>query len=84
MLDRAVRGEFPRPGAVLPEVDPDLERICLKAMAHEPDARFASPRALAEALDEWLAEERARAVRDAVLDGAWSPTPIWSSTSRNA
>ena len=63
MLERAVRGEFPRPSAVLPEVDPDLERICLKAMARDPDARFASPRALAEALDEWLAEERARAVR---------------------
>ena len=64
MLDRAARGEFPRPSAVLPEVDPDLERICLRAMARDLDARFASPRALAEALDEWLAEERARAVRD--------------------
>jgi serine/threonine-protein kinase len=63
MLDRAVRGEFPRPDAVLPGVDPDLERISLKAMAYEPDARFASPRELATALDEWLAEERARAVR---------------------
>ena len=63
MLGRAARGEFPRPSVVLPEVDSDLERICLRAMARDPDARFASPRALAEALDEWLAEERARAVR---------------------
>lgn len=64
MLDRAIRGEFPNPAAVLSEVDPDLERICLKAMARDPGARYASPRALAEALDDWLAEERARAVRD--------------------
>lgn len=64
MLDQALRGEFPRPSAVLPEVDPDLEQICLKAMARDPANRYASPRALAEALDDWLAEERARAVRD--------------------
>lgn len=64
MLERAARGEFPRPSAVLSGVDPDLERICLKAMARDPGARFASPRALAEVLGEWLAEERARAVRD--------------------
>src|SRR6185312_13471153 len=50
MLDQALRGEFPRPSAVLPGVDPDLERICLKAMAYESDARFASPRELATAL----------------------------------
>jgi serine/threonine protein kinase/Flp pilus assembly protein TadD len=63
MLGRAVRGEFPKPSAVLTEVDPDLEWICLKAMARDPDARFASPRALSEAINEWLAEERARSVR---------------------
>jgi eukaryotic-like serine/threonine-protein kinase len=64
LLDRAIRGEFPRPSAILPEVDPDLERICLRALARDPNARLASPRALAVALEEWLAEERARAVRD--------------------
>jgi serine/threonine-protein kinase len=63
MLGRAVRSEFPKPSAVLPEVDPDLERICLKAMARDPGNRFASPRALGEAINEWLAEERARSVR---------------------
>ncbi len=63
MLERAVQSEVPRPRTILPEVDPDLERICLKAMARDPDDRFASPRALAEALNEWLAEERARSIR---------------------
>ena len=48
ILDRAARGEFPRPSAVLPDIDPDLERICLRAMARDPGARFASPRAMSE------------------------------------
>ena len=34
-----------------------LEAICLKAMAGEPEDRYASPRALADDLERWLADE---------------------------
>ncbi|HEX8202074.1 MAG TPA: protein kinase, partial [Isosphaeraceae bacterium] len=37
-----------------PEVPPDLETICLKAMAKEPAARFADCGALADDLRRWL------------------------------
>ncbi|RUL84666.1 serine/threonine-protein kinase [Tautonia sociabilis] len=62
-LARAIRGEYEPPGAVREGVDPELERICLRAIDPDPDRRFPSARALAEALDEWLAEERARTAR---------------------
>jgi serine/threonine protein kinase/Flp pilus assembly protein TadD len=62
-LSRAIRGEFDPPGSVREGVDPDLERICLKAIDPDPSRRFPTARALAEALDEWLAEERARTAR---------------------
>jgi serine/threonine-protein kinase len=34
-----------------------LEAICLKAMAMRPEDRYSSPRALAEDLERWLADE---------------------------
>ena len=63
MLQRAIRAEFEGPGLRRPGVDPELERICLRALAAEPSERHPSARALAEELDEWLAEERARTAR---------------------
>ncbi|QDV32557.1 serine/threonine-protein kinase [Tautonia plasticadhaerens] len=62
-LSRAIRGEVEPPGALRDGVDPDLERICLKAIDPDPARRYPTARALAEALDEWLAEERARTAR---------------------
>ena len=38
-------------------IDPALEAICLKAMALRPEDRYATPGALAEDLDRWLADE---------------------------
>ena len=62
-LFRVARGDVEPPGAVVEGVDAELERICLTAIQREPGRRFPSARALAEALDEWLAEERARSAR---------------------
>jgi formylglycine-generating enzyme required for sulfatase activity/serine/threonine protein kinase len=42
------------PSALRPEVDRDLESICLNAMAKEAGERYDSMRAFAEALDLWL------------------------------
>ncbi len=41
-LLRAVqRGEFRRPRQIEPSIDPALEAVCLKAMATEPEDRYA-------------------------------------------
>jgi serine/threonine-protein kinase len=55
---RAVeRGEFPPPRKLDREVDPALEAVCLKAMALKPEGRYPSPRALAEDVERWMADE---------------------------
>jgi eukaryotic-like serine/threonine-protein kinase len=50
-------GEITRPRTLAPWLDPALEAICLKAMALRPEARYATPKALAEDLDRWIAGE---------------------------
>jgi serine/threonine-protein kinase len=57
ILDKVTRGEFPRPRQVRPEVPPGLEAVCLKAMSLKPEARYPSPRALADDVKHWLADE---------------------------
>ncbi len=68
-----IRGEFPRPAEVDPEVAPALEAICLKAMATDPKDRYPSARALADDVERWLADEPATAYRDPPLAllGRW-------------
>jgi formylglycine-generating enzyme required for sulfatase activity/serine/threonine protein kinase len=44
----------PPPSTLRPEVDPELESICLKAMAKEAADRYDSMRAFADALNLWL------------------------------
>ncbi len=55
---RAVqRGEFRPPRQLHPTIDPALESICLKAMSRKPVDRYASPKALSEDVERWMAEE---------------------------
>jgi len=62
---RAVqRGEFEPPRRLDPTVDRALEAVCLKAMALAPGDRYHSPRALAEDLERWMADEPAAAYRE--------------------
>jgi len=51
------RGDFPRPRQKKPDVPRPLEAVCLKAMALEPTARYASAEALAADVENWLADE---------------------------
>src|SRR5262249_8573130 len=54
---QVVRGGFPAPPRVPPEVAPAMEAICLRAMALRPEYRYATPKALAEDIEHWLADE---------------------------
>ncbi len=60
VLGRARRGIFPNPRRLRRSVDPTLETICLKAMSLRPEDRHASPLALAEEIEAWLADVRYR------------------------
>ena len=63
----AVRmGKFSPPSEVNHAVDPALEAICLKAMSHAPEDRYATARAMADDLDRWLADEPVSAYREPV------------------
>jgi formylglycine-generating enzyme required for sulfatase activity len=61
------RGEFPPPREVDRAIAPALEAVCLKAMALKPEKRYASPRALADDLERWLAGEPVTAWREPLL-----------------
>ncbi len=64
---RAVRqGDFLPPRRRDPTIDPPLEAVCLKAMAHRPEDRYDSPKALAEDLERWMADEPVSAWREPI------------------
>jgi eukaryotic-like serine/threonine-protein kinase len=58
------RSEFRRPRELDPSIDPALAAICLQAMAHRPEDRYSSSRALADDLDRWMADEPVLAWRE--------------------
>ncbi len=58
------KGGFRPPRAVDPSIDRALEAVCLKAMALEPDDRYSSPKALAEDIERWMADEPVTAWRE--------------------
>jgi eukaryotic-like serine/threonine-protein kinase len=57
ILIKVERGEFPRPREHAPWLDQALEAIALKAMALKAEARYASPKALADDVERWIADE---------------------------
>jgi serine/threonine-protein kinase len=64
VLRRVQAGEFPWPRAIDPSIDRALEAVCLKAMALKPEDRYGSPRALAEDVERWAADEPVSAWRE--------------------
>lgn len=54
VLRNALAGLFDRPRDIDPSIEPDLERICLKALATRPEDRHRSAGELAEELETWL------------------------------
>jgi eukaryotic-like serine/threonine-protein kinase len=60
VLKRVSRGIFPAPRRLRKSIDPALEAVCLKAMSLRPEDRHATPLALAEEIEAWLADVRYR------------------------
>ncbi|MCR9200172.1 MAG: protein kinase [Planctomycetaceae bacterium] len=62
------------PRDVWPEISRPLEAVCLKAMAKDPGARYATPQAFAADLTSWLADEPVSVFTDPVLVrvGRWA------------
>jgi WD40 repeat protein/serine/threonine protein kinase len=65
-LGRVQRGEFPPPRAVRPGIPQGLEAICLKATAVDPEDRYSTPRALADEIEHWLADEPVSVYREPI------------------
>jgi serine/threonine-protein kinase len=57
LLQRVQKGDFPAPRQVKRNTPAALVAICLKAMALRPEDRYASARALADDIEQWLADE---------------------------
>jgi serine/threonine protein kinase/tetratricopeptide (TPR) repeat protein len=64
LLRQVRRGEFPPPRQIDGSIDAALEAVCLKAMALKPAERYGTPRALAEDIERWMADEPVTAWRE--------------------
>ncbi len=64
MLEKVRRNDFPAPRSVKPTVPAPLDAICLKAMARNPEDRYATTLALADDLEHWLADEPVSCYRE--------------------
>ena len=52
---KRVAGEAPRrPRALAPDLDPDLEAVCLRCLEKSPPARYPSAESVADDLERWL------------------------------
>ncbi len=64
MLAAVQRGEFRHPRAIIPSIDRALEAVCRKAMSLKSEDRYATPRALADDVERWMADEPVSAWRE--------------------
>ncbi len=58
VIHQAMTKAPPSPRQLRGDIDPDLEAICLKALAREPASRFPSMQAFADALTAWAQARR--------------------------
>jgi tRNA A-37 threonylcarbamoyl transferase component Bud32 len=65
VLGQILQGQPQRPCALRPDLDPELERICLKLMALTPAERYGSATEAAAVLTKWLEQVPATPARNA-------------------
>jgi serine/threonine protein kinase/Flp pilus assembly protein TadD len=68
ILRKVQQSAFPPPRQVKPATPRALEAVCLKAMAHRPEERYARASELAADLERWLGDEPVRAYPEPVGD----------------
>ena len=68
---QVVEHEPVAPRTLNPQLDADLEAICLKCLAKEPHERYESAAALGEDLERWLGGEPVRARRHTIRSRVW-------------
>ena len=61
LIHRVRLGMIDRPRSLVPRLDRALEAICLKALALDPNERYATAQDLAADLERWIADEPIRA-----------------------
>jgi serine/threonine protein kinase len=54
IIARVIKGDIKRPSELVPDVDERLEAICMKALAHDPNGRFATAADFQGALEDYL------------------------------
>jgi serine/threonine-protein kinase len=71
---RVQLGDIAEPRTINPEIDRNLQAVCLKALAHSPADRYATAADLAHDLEQWLADEPVAALPETFTQRAsrWS------------
>jgi serine/threonine-protein kinase len=64
VLRQVQAGDYRPPRQVKPQVPAALEAVCRKAMRLRPEERYATPAALAQDVERWLADEAVGAYRE--------------------
>lgn len=67
---------LPLPTSINPEIDPAIERLLLKALAKEPDARFATTAELLQALETTLTPQAGPAVTETFASSGPMPAAL--------
>jgi len=50
-MQSILRGDYPKPSSLRPDVSPELDALVMKALEREPEARFATMREFSQALE---------------------------------
>jgi hypothetical protein len=80
MLAQVLMDEPPPPSEVRPGIDPQLEAICLKAMAKKAEGRYRSMAELAAALTDHLRNKPSGVAEETLPPPLLTPTPVEEDT----